>query len=91
MPALILRCCFCCRSVFDKRLLTDFWSSSTERRRVRLLLPDLADCCLVFHRGIEEVTATGLYINEKIDLLLSYVVLEPVLKAGHTWWCGVVR
>ena len=58
---------------------------------MRLLLPDLADCCLVFHRGIEEVTATGLYINEKIDLLLSYVVLEPVLKAGHTWWCGVVR
>lgn len=71
-----------CRSVFDRRLLMDFWSSSMERRRVRLLLPDLADCCLVFHRGIEEVTATGLYINEKLDLLLSYVLLEPVTKAG---------
>ncbi len=47
---------------------------------MRLLLPDMADHCLVFHRGLDTATATGLFINEKIELLLSYLLMEPVGK-----------
>ncbi|GAX75535.1 hypothetical protein CEUSTIGMA_g2978.t1 [Chlamydomonas eustigma] len=65
---------------FDTKLLTSFWSSSAERRLIRQLLPDSSDHCLVFHRGIDVAKASGLYINDKIELLLSYAVFAPLIK-----------
>ena len=66
---------------FDKRLLAAFWQSSLERQRLRLLLPTNADQVLVFHRGISLAIDSGLYIDGKIELLLSYAVIWPVKKA----------
>jgi hypothetical protein len=64
---------------FDTKLLKSFWSSSKERSRLRLLLPDNADHVLVFHRGISLAVDSGLYVDGKIELLLSYFVLWPVM------------
>mmetsp|Transcript_25578 Transcript_25578/g.55720 ORF Transcript_25578/g.55720 Transcript_25578/m.55720 type:complete len:707 (+) Transcript_25578:147-2267(+) len=67
---------------FDKRLLSAFWDSSNERRRMRLLLPHFADRCLVFHRGVGVAEERGMYIDGKINLLLDYIVVHPLKK---TW------
>lgn len=69
---------------FDKKLLTAFWNSSNERRRFRMLLPDLADRCLIFKRDVIMMEDTGRYINDKVELLISYALIAP-LSALWTW------
>jgi hypothetical protein len=41
---------------------------------------------LVFHRGITVAEDSGLYVNEKIDLLVDYLVVWPFNKARP--WLG---
>eukprot|EP00198_Chlamydomonas_reinhardtii_P011487 XP_001700824.1 predicted protein [Chlamydomonas reinhardtii] len=62
---------------YDDRMLKSFWASTPERQELRARLPDMADRVLVFHRGITE---TGMYTNEKIDLLIDYLFTKPILK-----------
>eukprot|EP00879_Flechtneria_rotunda_P020491 GHRR01021559.1.p1 GENE.GHRR01021559.1~~GHRR01021559.1.p1 ORF type:complete len:550 (+),score=187.13 GHRR01021559.1:132-1652(+) len=53
-----------------------------QQRRQELLdrrqLPDFFDRLLVFHRGVGVATCDGLYLDKKIDLLLAYLLVEPI-------------
>jgi len=44
----------------------------------RACLPDFSDRLLVFHRGVGVATAPGLYLTQKLDMLLDYVLVEPL-------------
>ncbi|GIL91758.1 hypothetical protein Vretimale_14893 [Volvox reticuliferus] len=67
-------------SYYDDKLLRTFWASNAERRELRAVLPDMADRVLVFHRGITVAQASGLYTEEKVDLLVEYLITKPLLK-----------
>ncbi|GFR47251.1 hypothetical protein Agub_g8937 [Astrephomene gubernaculifera] len=68
---------------YDTRLLRSFWSSSPERRSLRALLPDqLADRVLVCHRGVGVAQASGLYGSQKLELLVEYLLAQPL---GKLW------
>ena len=43
-------------------------------------LPQFSEKALVFKRGTGMATAKGLFINEKIELLLEMLVKEPLMK-----------
>lgn len=65
---------------FDNRLLTAYWGSSPENMRVRERLAEFADRILVFHRGVGVATQRDYFFNEKVDLLLDYLVATPFTK-----------
>lgn len=44
-------------------------------------LPDFFDRLLVFHRGVGVSTAEGLYLDKKIDLLLGYIFVDPIVNS----------
>ncbi|GLI65636.1 hypothetical protein VaNZ11_009234 [Volvox africanus] len=67
-------------SYYDDKMLRAFWASNSERRELRAVLPDMADRVLVFHRGITVAQASGLYTEEKVDLLVEYLVTKPLAK-----------
>ncbi|EFJ44712.1 hypothetical protein VOLCADRAFT_95056 [Volvox carteri f. nagariensis] len=67
-------------SYYDDKMLRTFWSSTAERRALRSRLPDLSDRVLVFHRGITVAQASGLYTGEKVDLLVDYLITQPLMK-----------
>ncbi|EIE18772.1 hypothetical protein COCSUDRAFT_60075 [Coccomyxa subellipsoidea C-169] len=58
----------------DGELLHRFWASHEEERAGAA---SIADRVLVFHRGISTVRAEGQYINDKIDLLVQYLLVDP--------------
>ncbi|KAK9905089.1 hypothetical protein WJX75_009516 [Coccomyxa subellipsoidea] len=58
----------------DGELLQRFWAGHGEDR---LGAASIADRILVFHRGISTVRAEGQYINDKIDLLIQYLLVDP--------------
>eukprot|EP00798_Chlamydomonas_sp_ICE-L_P007524 gene7523-671_t len=64
---------------FDSKLLGEFWHSNNERRNLYSLLPPMADRILIFHRGISIAHDSGRFIDGKLDLLVDYVILWPVL------------
>ncbi|KAK9827868.1 hypothetical protein WJX74_006810 [Apatococcus lobatus] len=68
-------------------LLKTFWSKHPMERQG---LAEISDRILVFHRGIKEVRAQGMFINEKIDLLVQYVIVEP-LSALLIKWAPTLR
>lgn len=74
---------------FDKKLLSAYWNSSNEAKRFRMLLPEWADRCLVFKRDVMVMEDTGRYISEKIDLLISYALIAPLLWLWR-WICTKV-
>jgi hypothetical protein len=47
----------------------------------RSLLPSFSDRLLVFHRGVGVATAPGLYLTQKLDLLVDYLLLQPLTDA----------
>lgn len=48
-------------------------------------LPFFKDRILVFHRGVGVSTAEGLYLDKKIDLLLGYLITDPLTRLlGNT-------
>ncbi len=51
--------------------------------------PPLApsDCCLVFHRGMTTIEEKGLFINDKIELLLDYTVVWLAKKVRASAVC----
>ncbi|GIL61971.1 hypothetical protein Vafri_16221 [Volvox africanus] len=67
-------------SYYDDKMLRAFWTSNSERRELRAVLPDMADRVLVFHRGITVAQASGLYTAEKVDLLVEYLITKPLAK-----------
>ncbi|KAK9862890.1 hypothetical protein WJX84_001679 [Apatococcus fuscideae] len=69
------------------QLLKAFWARHPEERKG---LATISDHILVFHRGIKEVRARGLFINEKIDLLTQYLVVNP-LSALLVKWAPTLR
>lgn len=54
----------------DSTLLKTFWSSSAARQELRQHLPPSADRVIVFHRGMGLASATGVYWQKKLDLLV---------------------
>ncbi|CAL8464423.1 g3958 [Coccomyxa elongata] len=58
----------------DGELLQRFWAG---RSAERAGASPIADRILVFHRGISTVKAEGQYINDKIDLLVQYLLVDP--------------
>jgi len=68
-------------SFFEQRLLSRFWASEPERAELRTVLSDVADKMLVFHRGIGVAQDSGMFFQEKLDLLVEYCVAEPVKAA----------
>jgi len=44
-------------------------------------LPDFSDRLLVFHRGVGVATAPGLYLTQKLDMLVEYLVIKPITDA----------
>lgn len=64
----------------DKKLFTSYWNSTGERAMLRRQLPDFSDRVLLCYRGVGIAYASDRYINEKIDLLIEYLVVEPF------WW-----
>lgn len=59
----------------DTQLLGRFWSGHP---RLRQGTAELLERALVLHRGIHTVYARGLYIEDKIDLLMGYLVVNPL-------------
>jgi hypothetical protein len=49
-------------------------------------LPPFSDRVLVFVRGVGAASARGQYYSEKLDLLVSYVLLEPLAAAASAAW-----
>jgi hypothetical protein len=49
-------------------------------------LPPFSDHVLVFVRGVGAASATGQYYSEKLDLLVSYALLEPLASAASAVW-----
>ncbi|KAK9804732.1 hypothetical protein WJX72_002789 [[Myrmecia] bisecta] len=63
--------------LMDSSLLKRFWAG---RQAERASLADISDHIIVFHRGIKTVKARGTYINEKIDLLTDYLIVNPLKR-----------
>jgi hypothetical protein len=63
--------------VLDKSLLSRYWASHTQQRA---RLADVSDRILIFHRGVNTVHAKDMYIMDKIDLLIGYLVVNPIAK-----------
>jgi hypothetical protein len=59
----------------DTSLMSRFWAAHPGQQAEAA---EISDRILVFHRGIDTATASGLYIAEKIDLLVSYLVAQPL-------------
>ena len=54
------------------------WSSRSKERATSP--PELADRILVFHRGVDVAHITGLYLMPKVDLLISFFLLQPLFR-----------
>mmetsp|Transcript_19840 Transcript_19840/g.59942 ORF Transcript_19840/g.59942 Transcript_19840/m.59942 type:complete len:665 (-) Transcript_19840:1314-3308(-) len=61
----------------DTSLLSRFWDQHPGQQEAAA---EISDRILVFHRGIDTATASGLYIAEKIDLLVSYLIAGPLAR-----------
>ncbi|KAI8466488.1 MAG: hypothetical protein J3K34DRAFT_484249 [Monoraphidium minutum] len=62
-------------------LLPGYWRS----------LPPFSDRVLVFVRGVGASCARGQYYQEKMDLLASYVLFEPLAAAAARAWSATVE
>lgn len=61
--------------VMDTLLLARFWSGHPQLRRGTA---QLLERIMVFHRGVHTARSKGLYIEDKIDLLMGYLVVNPI-------------
>lgn len=61
--------------VMDTQLLQRFWSGHPRLRRGTAHLQERV---MVFHRGIHTAHSKGLYVEDKIDLLMGYLVVNPL-------------
>ncbi|CAD7704603.1 unnamed protein product [Ostreobium quekettii] len=68
----------CC----DKAMLTRYWEMRREERRG---LAAMADCVLVFHRGVGVAKMEGLFLSEKVDLLIAYGMAAVMELLSRLW------
>lgn len=61
----------------DTELIGRFWEQHPAEQ---MKAAEISDRILVYHRGIDTATASGLYLMEKIDLLVSYVIAGPIAR-----------
>jgi hypothetical protein len=63
-------------------------SSSSSRLHIamppRETLPSFSDRLLIFHRGVGLALAPGLYLQQKLDLLVEYLALRPAAAAADS-------
>ncbi|GMH33630.1 hypothetical protein BSKO_01464 [Bryopsis sp. KO-2023] len=64
----------------DNKMLTRFWN---EKPAYSEGLAPLSDKILVFHRGVGVTKLKGLFVSEKIDLLVKYLIVDPVWSLGR--------
>jgi hypothetical protein len=66
-------------NVMDNAILPRaLWSRRPEERAAAPA--ELADRILIFHRGVDVAHIQGTYILRKVDLLLTFLVLQPLFK-----------
>ena len=66
----------------DTTLLSSFWARG--RARERALAAPVSDRILIYRRGIKTVKASGRFIDDKVDLLVEYLLIGPATRAaGH--------
>jgi len=62
-------------AALDTSLLARFWRARpAERARAAAV----CDRVLVYHRGVKTLTASGRFIDDKIDLLVQYLIVAPL-------------
>lgn len=64
----------------DTELLSSFWAAG--RARERALAAPVSDRILIYHRGVKTVKASGRFIDDKIDLLVDYLLIGPATRAA---------
>ncbi|KAK9809543.1 hypothetical protein WJX73_000179 [Symbiochloris irregularis] len=62
----------------DTHLMNRFWDTRPPEEKENIA--DMSDRVLVYHRGITSMKARGKFINDKIDLLVSYLIVHPFLR-----------
>lgn len=62
----------------DTNLLSRFWAA---RPAERARAAPVADRILIYHRGMKTVKAEGRFIDDKVDLLVGYLVIGPLTRA----------
>jgi hypothetical protein len=72
------RCYFPYQALDSALLPAALWSSFPE---LRATLPEeVADRALIFHRGVDVVKMRGKYFKMKVNLLISFWILQPLFK-----------
>ncbi|CAD7700320.1 unnamed protein product [Ostreobium quekettii] len=66
----------------DKDMLTRYWEGRPEERGG---LAEMSDSILVFHRGVGVIKVEGLFISEKIDLLVAHLVGAITGPLSRLW------
>ena len=66
----------------DTKLLSSFWAAGPARARERAVAAPVSDRILIYHRGVKTVKASGRFIDDKIDLLVDYLLIGPATRAA---------
>ena len=66
----------------DTKLLSSFWAASPGRARERAAAAPVSDRILIYRRGVKTVRASGRFIDDKIDLLVDYLLIGPATRAA---------
>ena len=61
----------------DTKLIASFWSRYVEDHA---LAAPMCDRILIYHRGIRTLKASGRFIDDKVDLLVDYLVVGPLTR-----------
>lgn len=65
----------------DNEFLGRYWKLTPADRERYADRAAFTDRCLLFHKGVGVMTRPkGLYMKEKIDLLMEYVVIQPLMR-----------
>ena len=71
----------------DDAMLSRYWEDHPEEREG---VAEMSDRVLVFHRGVGVAKMRGLFLNEKVDLLVEYGFTNPVARLWN-WIKGAKR
>ncbi|KAL6778274.1 CGL64B [Auxenochlorella protothecoides x Auxenochlorella symbiontica] len=65
----------------DPGLLSRYWESRPEAAAASRLPEPLSDRAIILHRGVDMVTVEDQFIQQKIDCLISFYILQPLWTA----------
>lgn len=68
----------------DDAMLARYWEA---HRDERVGLAEMSDRVLVFHRGVGVAKMTGLFLSEKVDLIVEYGFTNPLAR----FWNWILR